>query len=122
MLAGFYSFFVFAPGLTSVKSIPHFGHLPGLLLTTSGCIGQLYVLAFTRSIPHFGHFPGLSLITSGCIGQVYLADCTVSFFAAVVPLQHDWAIVAYDAVTAINKKINFFIFVLFIIENDLIIF
>jgi hypothetical protein len=25
----------------------------------------------TRSMPHFGHFPGLSEVTSGCIGQTY---------------------------------------------------
>ena len=33
---------------------------------------------FTSSIPHFGHLPGASLTTSGCMGQVYCtADVVV---------------------------------------------
>src|SRR5262249_12800917 len=29
-------------GLMLTKTIPHFGHLPFVLLRTSGCIGQVY--------------------------------------------------------------------------------
>ena len=43
---------------------------PGSSLTTSGCIGQVYVVAVASSfIPQWGQLPGSSLTTSGCMGQ-----------------------------------------------------
>jgi hypothetical protein len=38
----------------------------------------------TRSIPHLGHLPGLLLITSGCIRQVYCTFAGLTFFVFVV--------------------------------------
>jgi hypothetical protein len=39
-----YSVRVFGPaGATRSNAMPHFGQSPGLLLMTSGCIGQVYV-------------------------------------------------------------------------------
>jgi hypothetical protein len=35
----------------------------------------------TRVIPHLGHLPGLLLTTSGCMGQVYMVCCAVSVLA-----------------------------------------
>src|SRR5260370_25049410 len=38
------------------------------------------IFCFTRSIPHFGHLPGLSLITSLCMVHVYISSAaSVSF-------------------------------------------
>jgi len=36
------------------------------------------VVFLTSVIPHFGHLPGLSLMTSGCIGHVYTVLVAVS--------------------------------------------
>src|SRR3954452_7109079 len=59
--------------------MPHLGQRPGWSLTTSGCIGQAYVVAAAGAaavassfIPHLGQRPALSLTTSGCIGQAYM--------------------------------------------------
>lgn len=38
-----YSFF--SVSFTGSSFMPHFGHLPGLFFTTSGCIGQVYFWA-----------------------------------------------------------------------------
>ena len=61
------------------RAMPHFGQAPGLSLTTSGCIGQVYSIVATgtaespgsSAIPHFGHAPGVALWTSGSIGQIH---------------------------------------------------
>lgn len=34
---------------------------------------------FTRAMPHFGHLPGLSLNTSGCMVQVYCTFAGLAF-------------------------------------------
>jgi hypothetical protein len=42
----------------------------------------------TRFMPHFRHISGLSLVTSGCIGQAYVADvveAALSLSVVVVP-------------------------------------
>lgn len=33
------------------------------------CTYYYFCFTTSKSIPHFGHFPGLSLFTSACIGQ-----------------------------------------------------
>jgi len=44
----------------------------------------LDVSFFTKVIPHLGHLPGLSLNTSACIGQVYITFAGFTFFVLVV--------------------------------------
>ena len=63
------------------RAMPHLGQAPGLSLTTSGCMGQVYsvfVVATgtpfgSRAMPHLGQLPGPSCSTSGSMGQVYTA-------------------------------------------------
>ena len=65
-------------GSIGTKSIPHMGQEPGPSLTTSGCMGQVYIVlllansaSLTKSIPQTGQSPGLSYTfsPSQCIGQ-----------------------------------------------------
>src|SRR5690348_16979184 len=70
--------------------MPQIGQEPGLSLTISGCIGQVYSTASDSSaMPHIGHGPGLLSRTSGSIGQTYVrlpfpfADGTVAVCAGI---------------------------------------
>jgi len=60
------------------KEMPHFGQEPGISLTTSGCIGQVYSVLVSAApmsrgssaMPHLGQAPPPCWRTSGSIGQV----------------------------------------------------
>ena len=66
-------------------------------------------LTGTRSIPHFGHTPGLSIITSLCIGQVYFvatgAECFFAVVSFIVCAERPITIIAIER----NNVIVFFI-------------
>ena len=78
-----------ATGVIGSSAMPQIGQLPGPSRTISGCIGQVYLTAFSirgcagsSDMPHFGQFPGLFSQTSGCIGQMY------SLPDAILPVLH----------------------------------
>src|SRR6185312_1474073 len=52
--------------------MPQIGQDPGLSLTISGCMGQVYSTACgSNAMPQEGHGPGLLSRTSGSMGQTY---------------------------------------------------
>jgi hypothetical protein len=71
----------------------------------------------TRVIPHFGHFPGLSLTTSGCMGQVYTCCCTVPGFGLPVCAKSPVEAIRKTMDKMINFFI-FFIFYILINQCD----
>ena len=81
---------------------------------------QVYVFTtLVKAIPHFEHSPGLVLVTSGCIGQAYFA-CTGFAFAGAFLLVVVvvvvvflpvvvWAKLKIDANDAITRTMRIFI-------------
>ncbi len=71
------SFFSSTSTVRGSSAMPHFGQLPGLSCTISGCIGQVYSVRLascgtpmgSSAMPQIGQDPGRSSSTSGSIGQ-----------------------------------------------------
>src|SRR5262245_23333038 len=69
----------------STSFIPHFGQLPGLSCTTSGCIGQVYCTAFSLFVEVFSPFeqptttpPAASAITTNATHVLFNNLITLS--------------------------------------------
>src|SRR5690606_16805659 len=67
-----------AAAVIGSNAMPHFGHVAGWSCTTSGCIGQVYIVLLaggihagfrSNAVPHFGQLPGSSDSMPGHIGQ-----------------------------------------------------
>jgi hypothetical protein len=65
-----------------------------------------------KSIPHFGHLPGASFTTSGCIEQVYCLDCAplCAGSAFLQPVTPKAALVSANAISA--GIIHFVVFII----------
>ena len=81
------AFFSSTTMLRGSSAMPHFGQLPGVSCTISGCMGQVYSVRVTgacrvsgsSAMPQPGQAPGPCCRTSGHIGQM----CARSSLAAV---------------------------------------
>ena len=55
-------------------------------------------------MPHFGHLPGLSDTTSGCIGQVYCLAVAVVWLEFVTPPESAWLQPIAPGISALNTR------------------
>jgi hypothetical protein len=73
------------------------------------------IVFFSKVIPHLGQLPGLLICTSGCIGQVYITFCVccvVCFLGIFIPGISCAVVTEYRAITNAIRIILFIFLIL----------